>query len=206
MIISLPAQWKLCELVSEELTPYYSPEYKASAARLLFWTGYQESRYEYRRQLGSRFESPMQTAGAWGCWQVECISIRNTLAKLSASPNLFKRVTNFLFNSPHATSPAWSWDRFMTPSEIAWLMMSDDRWGCVFSRLHYLWFKEPIPETLTAQSSYWKRLYNTAGGAGKEIDFLAGFQKLYNTPLELPAGEGDDFSYAFNYPDATQYI
>lgn len=54
-------------------------------------------------------------------------------------------------------------------------------YATAFCRIAYYRDPAPLPETLHEQAAYWKRIYNTAGGAGTVDEYLSNWQRYAST-------------------------
>ena len=162
--------WRLCQgcaaMVYGAKPP--SPAYVDRTARLLFGTAAQESGLQWERQRTPRFEGGV---GGFGKWQVEPGSIKASLAYLRERPGVLARATQWLFADPHAPV---TWPDLIPMDALLWALRLDDndKLGVLFARLHYFRIPQPIPETLAAQSVYWKDGFNTAVGHGTPEAYL----------------------------------
>lgn len=147
-------------------------QYAERVARLLFGTAATESRFTARRQVGYSWTDD---AGAWGLWQCEGISVRNSLLKLRERPALALNCAHWLFEADDARG------EFFAAADLRMtlrLIGNWDRAACLFARLHYLWFPAPVPEGVASQADYWKRYYNTLAGRGRTEKYIQDWNEL----------------------------
>ena len=117
-----------------------------AARELLFWTGWVESKYATREQLGG--------GPALGYWQMEPdthYDIWNNY--LAFRPGMAQVLVKLL--------PAEALDGVHA-------LEFDDRYACALARVHYKRVREALPEAgnLVGMAAYWKTYYNTSLGAG----------------------------------------
>ena len=168
--------WRLCQCCAKWLNPDNADD----AAALLFGTAAQESDFLYRRQLGFDGDSRYVLRGAFGLWQCEPVSIINSLERLQRAHVAEARALNFLAVYPHCHDVFVRGVKSQNPDEICIKIMEEehDPLACLFARLHYLWDARPIPTTVFGHACYWKRVYNTAYGAGEARDYVEAWQDL----------------------------
>jgi len=169
--------WRICNQCAREVYGAVAPNqrYADATARLLFGTAAQESGLLWERQRTPKWDGAV---GGFSKWQVETGSINESVAFLRSRPPLLARATEFLFADPHA--PA-TWIDAMDMDALLWAMRLDDndKIGCLFARLHYMWSTpRPIPDTLDLQSEYWKTYYNTRHGAGTPEQYRVSWRRL----------------------------
>ena len=152
-----------------------SEEYARRVARLLLGTAAQESKFIDRRQMGFGWD---HIGGAWGLWQVQYNSTRESISRLETRPLVRAATHRWLTGgSPAELS-------FLTDAEAyepLWLMQAVgtfDRLGCLFARLHYLRKPEPVPLSVPEMADYWKEYYNTEKGVGKPCDFVESWDRM----------------------------
>lgn len=152
-----------------------SPQYARRVANLLFGTAAHESAgFRYRRQLGFSYRS---RSGAWGLWQIESASVADSLVDLISKDKL-ELSNNAARWVGQSDDMSWHWWVGETSHDICKSMVISDRVSCLFSRLHYLRFPEPVPESLGDQAAYWKAHYNTYLGRGTPEDYLRSWVKF----------------------------
>lgn len=128
------------------------------AEELVFLTGLVESGYKYISQIGSGI--------ARSFWQVESATAKDS-------------IDNYLvYRKPRLRKVA----KVMNISSKKLLGMSDDDlkdflWGnivagIVFCRLKYWRVPKSLPSDLDGMAFYWKKYYNTEGGAGNVSHFI----------------------------------
>ena len=140
----------------EDTLKLLDPEikYTQNAAELCLGTIAQESAYgKYRKQIGG--------GPGLGIVQMEpetfndCVD--NFLAYRPALANKIKEITRVkLFNAGD--------------------LEKNDRLAICFMRVKYMRDSKPIPETLEGWADYWKRVYNSAHGAGKPTEFIYNYK------------------------------
>jgi len=163
--------WGLCLDCAEHIPGTQPADYCRHVANLLYGTAAVESGLIARRQYGYDYLTP---GGAWGLWQIEAISVRNTMQKLAARADLERVLALWLFQGAPVDV---SWWKLWSVSEICRAMTHDDRLACAFARLHYYWHAEPVPAALGEQAAYWKRYYNTVAGKGTEEAYMLAYEK-----------------------------
>lgn len=158
-----------------------SVKYARAVAQLLLGTAAHESGgFRYTRQGGKPFEymplpgmtvkeAKRSEIGAWGIWQIESISVRESLRQLARRPAVAKRAGEWLVQDSRGIDILWL---YPDPVELCRAMTISTRLCCLFARLHYLWRPGRIPDTLQGQAAYWKRHYNTVAGAGTVAKYL----------------------------------
>lgn len=147
--------------------------YATRVAGLLFGTAAQESSLHWYRQRSVRWDGAV---GAFGLWQVELGSVRDSLLWLSQRPEMLRNVTYWLWQDEHAT-PNWATDE-RTWLRYALKLPGAERLQCLLARLHYMRFPEPVPESVHDQAAYWKRYYNTIHGAGTVEQYVRNWQNV----------------------------
>lgn len=141
----------------EDTLKALEPEIKFSndALELCLGTIAQESAYgKYRKQLGSGI--------ALGICQIE--------------PETFNDcIDNFLQYRPQLAA------KIKQVSEVKLFNANDlylnDRLSICIMRVKYMRDSKPIPNDLTGWASYWKLVYNTYHGAGKESEFIENYNR-----------------------------
>lgn len=140
----------------EDTLRLFEPEIKFTqdAANLILGTIAQESSYgKYRKQLGN--------GPALGIAQME--------------PNTFKDICeNYLKYHPDITSKIKEICRVtvLNPTDL----INNDRLAICMTRVHYLRYKEAIPNTVEGYARLWKKRYNTPLGAGTETEFIHNYK------------------------------
>ncbi len=141
-----------------------------SAEQLVLGTAAQESGLVYLRQLGN--------GPALGLWQMEPATFRwlrdGFLDGDAPTTAELRRGVNQLTTRIRPEG-----------DEVAWNL----RVGAAFCRLRYAADRHPLPERddIAGHAATWKRVYNTALGAGKVDDYLRNWQRLV-APLRLWEG------------------
>ena len=129
-----------------------------SAIDLVVSTGIVESRYEYIRQIG---DGPARSF-----WQVEPATCVDNLSHyLKHRPELMQKCATASFvDVKH-------WQNF---DEIVWaeILEKNIAAGIVHCRLKYWRVPKPMPNTLEGKARYWKKYYNSEGGAGNPEHFI----------------------------------
>ena len=158
-----------------------SKEYAETVARLLLGTSAHESSgFRFRRQIarwddGKPQEIPRtKLLGAWGLWQCEDISIRESLRQLNLRDLARRNANQFLLN--HAGMALKDFAG-MTRLKRMQAIAHNDWLALCFARLHYLWVPSAVPISLEEQAHYWKRHYNTSAGAGQPQDFIRAWRE-----------------------------
>ena len=142
--------------------------YAQGVAELLCGTAAHESGgFRYTRQDG--FDYDFSDRGAWGLWQIEQISVRESLRQLARRPALAKRAGEWLVQDGRGCDIL---SFFESPVALCRTMTVSPRLCCLFARLHYLWRPGRIPCGLNGQALYWKQHYNTVAGAGTVSQYV----------------------------------
>jgi len=154
-----------------------SPQYAEDIARQLIGTCATESDLTAHRQIGYRWDT---TDGGWGLWQVQRGSVRDSLRRLRKNPELARHAAVWLYQHEEANlSEIFQ----MTELSVLRLIGGWRELGCLFARLHYMREPSAIPEGLTEQAAYYKRVYNTEHGAGTVEKYLADWYRLVDAHL-----------------------
>ena len=128
------------------------------AVTLVHETGLVESGYKYLRQLG---DGPAKSF-----WQIEPASaVDNLVHYLKHRKKLMgKCAESSLVDLKH-------WQNY---DERVWanILEKNIAAGIVHCRLKYWRIPKPMPNTLKGQADYWKKYYNTEGGAGDPEHFV----------------------------------
>ena len=145
-----------CSILGDK---YSSPE----AVELVLATGIVESRYEYIRQMG---DGPARSF-----WQVEPASAVDNLAHyLVYRGSLMQKCAEAsLVDLKH-------WQNY---DEIVWanILEKNIASGIIHCRLKYWRVPKKMPSSLEGQADYWKKYYNTEGGAGDPEHFVESVKK-----------------------------
>ena len=152
-----------------------SKKYIRDVSDLLLGTAAHESGgFRYNRQMRFSYTS---TRGAWGIWQIESISVKDTLQKLQDRPELDKNCGCWLVQSDRG--PRLS-ELHSAPIDYCRTFPYSPAMCCIFARLHYLFKPGKIPSDITGQAEYWKKWYNTIEGAGTVDQYI----KSWNDNVE----------------------
>lgn len=147
---------KTCNQMGEK----YASE---DAINLVVATGIVESRYEYLKQMG--------TGPARSFWQVEAATAVDTLAHfLVHRPKLMKKCASASFlDIKH-------WQNF---DEKLWeeILEKNIASGIIHCRLKYWRVPKRMPNSVEGKAEYWKKYYNTEGGAGDPQHFIDAYRK-----------------------------
>ena len=145
-----------CSILGDK---YSNPE----AVELVLATGIVESRYEYIRQMG---DGPARSF-----WQVEPTTAVDTLAHyLVHRPSLMQKCAEAsLVDLKH-------WQNY---DELVWanILEKNIASGIIHCRLKYWRVPKKMPSSLEGQADYWKKYYNTEGGAGDPEHFVESVKK-----------------------------
>jgi hypothetical protein len=150
-----PGQMRV--IIKEVLTKlgnnYASPE----ALDLVYNTGLVESKYVYLKQI----KGPAR--GVFQCEPWVALDIVNNYLKYRES--LMKKVANVC---------ELDWSHFLSPNEKRWefILTTNLAAQIVMCRLHYRRVPKPLPQTLTDQSVYYKKYYNTYKGKATPEHFM----------------------------------
>lgn len=154
-----------------------SPNYLKIGVRLLLGTGIQESAgFIYARQIGFKNDN---TRGGWGYWQTELQSLKHSYQYMKRRMALYNRVKDLL-NDYSVDLDTLALDNL----KFCKTMITSPMTNCVFSRLHYLKFTEPIPNNLNDQAEYWKKYYNTVKGKGTPQQYIRNWN-LHTKNLDI---------------------
>ena len=133
------------------------------AIELVLVTGIVESRYKYLRQLG---DGPARSF-----WQVEPATCVDNLA------HYLKHRKSLIVKCAEASRVDSKY----------WQVYDEDIWGdilekniaagIVHCRLKYWRVPKSIPNTTQGKADYWKKYYNTEGGAGNPKHFVEAVEK-----------------------------
>lgn len=122
----------------------YSPE----ASELVYRTGMVESGYRNIRQI---------RGPAVSYWQIEPATGQDIIDNyLKYRPKMMNKVI----------------EQGLDPFRVEWSMLTNIPVALSFCRLKYRRDPKPIPASLKEQADYWKRVYNTSGGAGTPEKFI----------------------------------
>ncbi len=168
--------WRICNQCAREVYGAVAPNqrYADATARLLFGTAAQESGLLWERQRSPRWDGAV---GGFSKWQLEISSIKESIAFVRQRQALLVRATEFLFADPRATT---NWIDIPFDS-ILWAMRMDDndKIGCLFARLHYMWSTPlPIPDSIEQQAQYWKTYYNSPAGRGTVGQYIENWNRI----------------------------
>tara|TARA_R110000787_G_scaffold281659_1_gene393110 strand:- start:933 stop:1403 length:471 start_codon:yes stop_codon:yes gene_type:complete len=135
----------------------------SEAVDLVLATGIVESGYKYIRQLG---DGPAKSF-----WQIEPSTAVDTLAHflVHRSPLMHKCAEASMVDLKHWQSyDEYLWSDILEKNIAA---------GIVHCRLKYWRVPKPIPNTTQGKSEYWKKYYNSEGGAGNPEHFAEAVDK-----------------------------
>ena len=152
-------------VISPVLVKLDLDRYRAeAAAELLLGTALQESGLIYRQQLDG--------GPALGLFQMEPATHDDIWANFLHYRPLLARIVGDLGGGLPASA----------------LLETDDSYAAAMCRVHYLRMGQivgqlPLPDAgdIPAMGDYWKRFYNTAGGAGAVSEFVANWQAHHAT-------------------------
>lgn len=124
-----------------------------AAEKLMLGTAATESACgQYLVQLGGP---------ALGIWQMEAATHDDCWTNyLAHRPQMYGRIKRFVINSAH-------------PAEE---MVGNLYYACAMARIKYARDSAPIPDTLPEQAAFWKRVYNSAAGAGTAEKYIAAWR------------------------------
>jgi len=132
--------------------------WSAEAEELVFLTGMVESGYDYIYQIGSGI--------ARSFWQVESATAKDCIDNyLSYRKKKLNKVSEVM----HIESDTLL---SMSDEDLKHLLWGNIVAGIVFCRIKYWRVPKKIPMDLDGMASYWKKYYNTEGGAGTVSHFL----------------------------------
>ena len=136
---------------------------KTEAVELVLATGIVESRYEYIRQMG---DGPARSF-----WQVEPASAVDNLAHyLVHRSSLMKKC---------AEASLVDLKYWQIYDERVWaeILEKNIAAGIIHCRIKYWRVPKRMPNTIEGQADYWKKYYNTEGGAGDPEHFVESVKK-----------------------------
>lgn len=184
--------WEKCRLLASIYDVNKpSPRYVDRTSRLLFMTAAHESgNFIFRRQRGFGINSEK---GAWGLWQVEWISMLDSLRILKRKPNLLNSCCALL-SADHAQLlrntvldvdahiDDWQNKTGNKRSEKMLFLTSmiddgGDMLNGIMARAHYLRDATPIPDNDDDLAKYAKRVYNTEQGKATSDQYKKAFQR-----------------------------
>lgn len=128
-----------------------------SAEQLVLGTAAAESGFAELRQGGG--------GPAVGLWQMEPATFRDVVGRfLLARPDLLSPVLGISAGG-----------RVPTPEQLAWNLQL----GAALCRIRYLYDSEPLPQAgyVAGHAAVWKRVYNSALGAGSVDHYLRAWQR-----------------------------
>lgn len=132
--------------------------WSAEAEELVFLTGMVESGYDYIYQIGSGI--------ARSFWQVESATAKDCIDNyLSYRKKKLNKVCEVMHIEPEKLLE-------MSDEDLKHLLWGNIVAGIVFCRIKYWRVPKKIPMDLDGMASYWKKYYNTEGGAGTVSHFL----------------------------------
>lgn len=156
-----------------------SHPYMEAGARLLTGTAAHESGgFKHTRQIGFGFDD---LRGAWGICEVESISVKETMRRLTRKRDLAGRCAAWLYREEKAYQHH-TWYLDFGVLGICHLMSVSTRASILFARLHYLWEPEAIPYTVSEQGEYYKRYFNKTGKATAN-SFIDAWDRYCREPL-----------------------
>ena len=159
-MVSIPQIQSLVSDVCHKMGEKFASQ---DAINLVVATGIVESRYEYIRQMG---DGPARSF-----WQVEPSTCVDNLAHyLKHRTELMQKcATASLVDVKH-------WQNF---DEIVWaeILEKNIAAGIVHCRIKYWRVPKRMPSTIGGAANYWKKYYNTEGGAGNPEHFIDAYRK-----------------------------
>jgi len=128
--------------------------YSEAAAELLLGTAIQESRLVYLKQIGG--------GPALGLFQME----------LATHDDIW---INYIKYHDDLKGKILDISKFGDSSHLIWNLY----YAAAMCRVHYYRDPEALPEAgdISRLAAYWKRVYNTAAGAGTEAEYMANWHK-----------------------------
>jgi hypothetical protein len=122
------------------------------AEDLLWGTGLQESGYKYTRQIGG--------GPALGYWQMEPFT----------NDDIWKTYLRFRVTLA---------DKVMALGHLSAELETNHQYACAMARIKYLRSPTELPKLgdVRGYALAWKRIYNSAGGAGTVEEFIANYQR-----------------------------
>ena len=189
--------WRLCVDCSRSIYGTVKPTdlYANRVAHLLFGTAAKESNsFRASRQYDIDPKSARgidwhTNLGGFGLWQLEWVSVAETIKRLSSLSNhhqLRARCAEWLFLNEDA-EPEWY-------ARVGkWAMLHNlcgwHRAACMFARLHYIWEPSPVPTTVGEHAAYWKKYYNTSAGKGTPQEYVRAWaENMEAIKGQIPGG------------------
>lgn len=185
----LQEMWALCLDVAQNIYIKRPPTeaYALRVARLLFGTGVHESGgFAHTRQKRFEFDS---LNGAHGYWQVEFPTLKHYLAVLRNNGELRLQCMRWYLGT-QAPGKAELLLTLTPPSVVAWEVCGNPRLACMLARIHYLLDKDPVPDTVAEQATYWGRVYNTRQEMKKNAQWAHAYEQaasMLNDPALVNA-------------------
>lgn len=172
-----------CAVARAVPTAMHSQEHEWNVIRLLFMTVAHESDgFRARRQYGF---TPHSLKGAFGLWQCEWGSVSTSLDHLVYRPAVHEQCVAWVdaFDIPRDHLLAANREQIL----LALQGQAGDPLSALFSRLHYKWVPEYVPENIYDMARYAKQYYNTYKGSARESDYRIAFEKYWPFPQCDPA-------------------
>jgi len=148
-------------------------QYAGRITRMLLGTALAETALRTDRQTGFTLNNP---AGGWSWWQLECVSVQDSLNRLMRKPQAEAACAAWLFNR-HDTEITLNTIRTMGELGRMNLIREWPRLAVLFARLHYIWVPAPIPDGIYEQAEYWMLRYN-CGGKGTIKHYVDNWRAL----------------------------
>jgi len=145
-----------------------------AAIRLMLGTAAVESRLRYLAQVGG--------GPALGIYQMEPATARDIVGRyLDQRQDIASRLSDAL--APCAPAPR-GW-RHMPDGALCFRLAADLAFATALARVRYFWVPEPLPDAsdVPAIARYWKRHFNTLGGAGTEAKFIDAYREIVSPHL-----------------------
>ena len=133
------------------------------AVELVLVTGIVESRYRYLRQLG---DGPARSF-----WQVEPATCVDNLV------HYLKHRKSLIVSCAEASRVDSKYWQVYDEGIWADILEKNIAAGIVHCRLKYWRVPKPVPSTTQGKADYWKKYYNSEGGAGNPEHFVEASNK-----------------------------
>lgn len=166
--------YRICESVARQVwVNEPSPLYVERVTNLLFGTAAHESHFRFRRQVGVK-----GNAGAYGLWQLERISILDSLRRIKGPSRLRARIKDLVGDDLPSAWTLFEQEAVVQRIADAMTVPEGDKLSCVFARLHYLWKPGMVRGEIEQQAAYWKQHYNTPSGKGTVKQYMGNWERL----------------------------
>lgn len=175
-IISPERVWDICVAVSKAVRP---ENWWASAQLLHMIAAHESDGFSYSRQIrAGGAQWAFEGGGGAGLWQLERISIEESLRRLKIIKNApyAERGAQFLFGS-NVPGAWWAVEKWVTISNVHQIIRFSEKLCCLFARYHLLWIPKPLPESPDQAAEYAKRWYNKPEGKADAGDYYIAWNR-----------------------------